>query len=640
MRLGYLYSRYPVISQTFCDMEMLELERRGFDLVIGSIHAPLTSLRHAHVGRLHSPLIYAPPSPILRVWERKTKEEGRWPEALIEEHRTKFGERAKPELRARNASYFAALFAAQNVDHFHVHFANRAAHTAIFLKEISGIPFSVTAHGQDFMSDLDDDNLLRAICDAADFVAVETDYSRGLLQKRCPEAALKIHRVYNGIDLSHFPFAGKQVVATGKLRIVSVGRLVEFKGFANLIEACARLHAKQLDFSCEIIGDGPLREELEQLITRLGLDEHVTLPGSLSQERVFEELHRADIFALAAIVDRNGASDVFPTVIQEAMSASRPVVSTQLAGIPETVRDGETGFLVPPNDIDALTDALEKLMRDRDLRVRFGQAARRRIEQNFSIEATIQPLIELLDNSAHATTVRTQISAARPIAYLIDLWPDPQLPVIELELLEMERRQLGISAIVCRLAPETRFTHALEEAATSFQFLPDAMGIESIWQANRPLALQMENDRANETHRAPADIFLQQARFALALRQTIATKNISHVHAAGSGALLCGVMLKRMLGVTLSATIETAPTIPNSVIEDALEHCEGGRIADSRLLSEAGERFIFDRAGAGTFANKTLARLRGASGQESFWNEWADLLRKWSHSAPAHPITA
>ena len=81
--------------------------------------------------------------------------------------------------------YFADLFEREGVDHVHVHFANRAAHTAIFLKHLSGIPFSITAHGQDFMSDLGQDDLLREICAAAEFVAVETDYSRDLLQKRC-----------------------------------------------------------------------------------------------------------------------------------------------------------------------------------------------------------------------------------------------------------------------------------------------------------------------------------------------------------------------------------------------------------------------------------------------------------------------
>src|SRR5207244_12996714 len=134
----------------------------------------------------------------------------------------------------------AAFFARNGVDHVHVHFANRAAHTAVFLKEISGIPFSVTAHGQDFMKDLGSEDLLREICAAAEFVAAETDYSRELLCQRCPDSAGKIHRVYNGIDLEWFPSPLPAKQNPARL-ILSVGRLVPFKGFEYLIDACAEL---------------------------------------------------------------------------------------------------------------------------------------------------------------------------------------------------------------------------------------------------------------------------------------------------------------------------------------------------------------------------------------------------------------
>ncbi len=205
MRLGYLYSRYPVISQTFCDAEMLELEQRGIELVIGAVYPPLTSLRHEYICRLSSPIHYAPPQEILKISEREAKATQKWPRDLVERHDNIYGPVAKAEQRARNALHFAEFFERSGVDHVHVHFANRAAHTALFLKEISGIPFSITAHGQDFMKDLGSDELLREICAAAEFVAAETDYSRDLLRKRCPNSAATIHRVYNGIDLERFP---------------------------------------------------------------------------------------------------------------------------------------------------------------------------------------------------------------------------------------------------------------------------------------------------------------------------------------------------------------------------------------------------------------------------------------------------
>ncbi len=394
MRLGYLYSRYPVISQTFCDTEMLALERLGIALEIGSIYPPLTSLRHEHISRLRAPIHYAPPQQILRIWEKDAKTTGKWPRELVELHERKYGSSVKAEQRARNALYFADLFTRNGVDHFHVHFANRAAHTAMFLKEISGIPFSVTAHGQDFMKDLGNDDLLREICAAAAFVAAETDYSRELLRQCCPDSAAKIHRVYNGIDLEHFPLRFPATLNPAPV-IVSVGRLVAFKGFEQLIDTCAELSRRGLDFRCEIIGDGPLRENLQAKIDTLGLSSRLTLLGSLSQTAVFEKLRTADIFALASVTDQQGASDVFPTVIIEAMSAARPVISTRLAGIPELVAHEETGLLVSPGNTSAFSRALEQLIRDPELRGRYGRAGRARIEQHFRIEQTVRPLLQL-----------------------------------------------------------------------------------------------------------------------------------------------------------------------------------------------------------------------------------------------------
>ena len=375
MRLGYLYSRYPVISQTFCDAEMLALERRGIELVIGSVYPPLTSLRHEYIARLRAPIHYAPPQEILKILERNAKTTGKWPRNLVEKHDHKYGPGAKAELRARNALYFADFFTRANVHHVHVHFANRAAHTALFLKEISGIPFSVTAHGQDFMKDLGSDDLLREICAAAEFVAAETDYSRDLLRQRCPASPAKIHRVYNGIDLERFSMprcdTARPAIAPYHVpQIVSVGRLVTFKGFDDLIDACAELQRRGADFICEIIGDGPLREMLQAKIERLDLSSRVHLLGSLSQNAVLEKLQAADLFALASTTDAQGATDIFPTVILEAMASARPVVSTRLAGIPELVLDGDTGILVSPGDASALTEALQRLVYDRELRLR------------------------------------------------------------------------------------------------------------------------------------------------------------------------------------------------------------------------------------------------------------------------------
>jgi len=644
MRLGYLYSRYPVISQTFCDAEMLALERIGVDLEIGSIYPPLTSLRHEHISRLGAPVHYAPPQKILRIWEENAKTTGAWPAELVNRHEQKYGPQMKAEQRARNALYFAELFTRSGVNHFHVHFANRAAHTALFLKTISEIPFSVTAHGQDFMKDLGNDDLLREICAAAEFVAAETDYSRDLLRQRCPDSASKIHRVYNGIDLERFPVP-LLPPANSVPRIVTVGRLVAFKGFEQLIDACAELGRRGVDFICEIIGDGPLRENLQEKINKLSLSPRVTLLGSLSQGGVFEKLQAGDIFALPSVTDRQGASDVFPTVIMEAMSAARPVVSTRLAGIPELVVHEETGLLVRPGDMIALVEALEQLIRNPESRLRYGRAGRMRIEQHFRIEQTIRPLLELLQRTCIGPPKPKTALGIRQIAYLIDRWPDKNLPLIERELEEMNRRNVSIVPFVCELDSATRLTRVMERIASRLEFLPDAMVLEAEWRANPALAQKLEEQRAQETERVPGEVFLRQARFALVLRRLLLEKNVSHIHATTSRALVCALILQEFVDVTVSATIERRPKLPQNWIRSALRRCQGGRLSDHKMLRNYDDSFLTDKAAfhslprkaVGLFGEKIGMDLTGGA---SFWQEWSELLKHWRREETPDEFTA
>ena len=626
---------------------MLALERRGIELVIGSVYPPLTSLRHEYIARLAAPIHYAPPQEILRILERNAKTTRKWPRDLVEQQEGRYGPMAKAEQRARNALYFAGFFARSGVDHVHVHFANRAAHTAVFLKEISGIPFSVTAHGQDFMKDLGSDDLLREICDAAEFVAAETDYSRDLLRQRCPNSAAKIYRVYNGIDLERFPAprdetARPEVAPYHLPRIVSVGRLVPFKGFDDLIDACAELTRRRIDFVCDIIGDGPLRETLQAKIEQLDLSSRVNLLGSLSQDAVLERLQAADIFALASTTDAQGATDVFPTVILEAMASSRPVVSTRLAGIPELVVDGQTGMLAAPGDSSALARALEQLLRDPELRLRFGDAGRERIEQHFRIEQTVAPLIDLFQkNSAKpvkSTPSRPSHSkTATAIAYLIDRWPDHELPLLEREIEEMKRRNVPILPVVCELNSSARLNGAMERVASSLEFLPDAMVLEAEWRTTPALAQQLEEDRAQQSSRATGAIFLRQGRFALVLRKLIQEKNISHIHATSSRALVCALMLKKLLGVTVSATIEPRSELSRECIRNALSECVGGRLSSWKLVEQLGGAFFLDKTTFRSAPRKTLGQITQKTHFDlttgsRFWQQWAELLLRWSGS--------
>ena len=195
-----------------------------------------------------------------------------------------------------------------------------------------------------------------------------------------------------------------------------------------------------------------------------------------------------------------------------------------------------------------------------------------------------------------------------------------------------------MTAFVCEFTADRRLTAEMKRLALQLEFLPDAMAIEAEWQANRKLVLALEDDRANETARAPVDLFLRQARFAITLRRMFAQKNISHVHATSSRALICGVLLKKLLGITLSASIEAKPPVSREVIENALRHAVGGRIADRKLSEHLGDPFVFDRAGSNRVWVRSLRWLKPVSRidltrRARFWQEWADLLDRWSSAA-------
>jgi hypothetical protein len=323
-------------------------------------------------------------------------------------------------------------------------------------------------------------------------------------------------------------------------------------------------------------------------------------------------------------------------VIIEAMAAARPVVSTCLAGIPESVVHGETGLLAPPEDTMALAEALSRLIKDTKLRRDYGRAGRVRVEQHFRIEQTVAPLIELLQKSAGplsksgkrriatvsggAMTHKVAGEAtSAAIAYVIDRWPDKDLPLLERELEEMKRRNLAIIPIACELDATAYLSQKMEKLGLELEFLPDPMVIEAEWRANPTLAQKLEEQRAREEPRAPSRIFLREARFALAMRKLLLAKKVSHVHATSSRALVCALILQDIANITVSATIETRPELPHNWVAGALRKCEGGRLSDRKLLRQLGDSFLFDKAGR--HAVRT---------PQGFWQKWSGLLGGWS----------
>ena len=546
MKVAYLFSRYPVPSQTFCDTEMRALEAAGFAVEIYSCSPPTTSFRHGVGDWPRARVSYAPPPDGLAWREAAARREGRWPAATIARHEAAYGPRYEPAKRARHALYFADLLRRQGVEHLHVHFANRATHAALFIHELTGIPFSFTAHAQDFLVDLGSDALLGEMCARAAFVVAVSDWSRQALIEKCPSAAEKIHRIYNGLPLDRWPEPALPARARSpELRIFSVGRLIDFKGFADLIAACAKLRTRGILFRCEIAGEGPLRETLAaQIWSIAGLAAQVSLVGLLTQDEIRARLAAGDVFALACRVDEKGACDVLPTVILEAMAAGRPVVSTRLAGVPEMVEDGKTGLLVPPGDPDALADALARLASDPKSRMDFGVAGRAKMTAEFSAAESARQLGALLEAARPGHVFTPTAATDFSSLCLLEHWPVEGV----------------VGDVIQRLPGARGLALASALVASDLECLPDAFVLETWWRAFPEMAHRIESWRGELGGGVSAEDFLLAARRALYLCALLKHEPVPprHIHAVGAGATLCAWLLVR-LGVVETASLFLGP---------------------------------------------------------------------------------
>jgi colanic acid/amylovoran biosynthesis glycosyltransferase len=390
--VAYVLRTYPRLSETFILNELLELERQGLPLRVFSLKEPDDTVFHADTLRLRAPVTYLPPlgprtalrfvGPHARCLARRP---GRYLWRLAKALSSGSRPRVKRFLRA---GYIASKLGREEVAHLHAHFASGATSVALEVHELTGVPFSFTAHAKDIFHESVDPRHVRRKLELARFAVTVSDYNRDYLATLCERAELV--RIYNGIDVARLAVNG-----TRRARpplVLGVGRLIEKKGFADLVRACALLRSRGLDVRCRIVGQGPLRSQLGELIASLGLDDAVELSGALPRERLLRLYRQASALAAPCVVCRDGNRDGLPTVLVEAMALGVPVVATPVAGIPELVADEDTGLLVPEQDPEALAAALERVVTDAELAARLSRAGRELVEREFDLRTNVAEL--------------------------------------------------------------------------------------------------------------------------------------------------------------------------------------------------------------------------------------------------------
>jgi glycosyltransferase involved in cell wall biosynthesis len=393
--IGYILKKFPVLSETFILNELLALEARGARLQVFALERPNDPRFHEDLPKLRARVSYVPD-----VFEMgRLLEHGR---RVRKSCRKGYFRALRYVLRRPRPTFFwrflQAAFVANEarrlgLSHLHAHFATRPASVAFLASRISGIPFSFTAHAMDiFKSHLNPGALSHKIQEAR-FVVTVSDFNKRYLEERTAPATGKVFRIYNGIPLGRF--APNGVSPEPPFTILCVARLVEKKGIPVLVEACRLLRDRGAAFRCWIVGKGRARPQIEELIARWSLGDHLRLLGPLTQLEVLKRYRSAHLYVLPCIIGADGNRDGLPVSIVEALACGLPVVTTPVTGIPEVVRDRENGLLVPPGDAGALAAAITDVMSDKSLYETLRAGARPSVESRFDLTRTAEALHQL-----------------------------------------------------------------------------------------------------------------------------------------------------------------------------------------------------------------------------------------------------
>jgi colanic acid/amylovoran biosynthesis glycosyltransferase len=422
LRVAYIMSRFPKLTETFILREIVAMERQGVRIDL----YPLLRERQALVQPAAAPYVrqarYLPflSTEILRSQAWYLRDRGRrrrYVRALLD---VITGTWRSPNFLVGGLGIFpkvahaARAMATDRVDHVHCHFANHPALAGFLVHRLVGIPYSFTAHGSDLHVDR---TMLSTKVREAAFAVTISDDNRRVIAEACGHAlADRVAVVHCGVEPDVYaPPQDQRDDDTGEaLRIIAIGTLHEVKGQTHLIEACRLLRERGVLASCRIVGDGPDRPALARQIAEAGLEGSVLLVGQLTEAAVIDALHAADVLVAPSVPTRRGKREGIPVVLMEGMAAGLPVVASRLSGIPELVEDGLSGVLVPPADPASLATALAGLAADPGRRQRMGATGRATVVRDFDVRVNAERLIGLIRAS------RDSHSARRPVTTMVE----------------------------------------------------------------------------------------------------------------------------------------------------------------------------------------------------------------------------
>lgn len=399
MKVAYLASRFPTIAETFILFEILELRRLGLDVSIYPLIHQREEAMHGEVEELrgsihHIPLFSLRVARAQGYWlaRRPLRYLGAWGRAILENF-TSPGFLARTFAVIPLAACYARELSAAGVDHVHAHWATHPALAAFVIHRLTGLPYTFTIHAHDLYVDR---HMLETKIREARSVVTISEYNRTFIEELYGRnAAAKTSVVRCGIDTEHFA-PGSRPKPGGPFRILCIATLKDYKGHRYLIEACGILAGKGLDFRCTLVGEGPLRAEIEALIRAKGLEGNVVLAGFQPRQAVREMLQESGLMVLPSVVTETGKMEGIPVSLMEAMAMEVPVVATRISGISELVEDGVNGLLVRPGDSRELAAAALLIIETPPRAREMGRAGRETVLREYDLKKNAVSLLGII----------------------------------------------------------------------------------------------------------------------------------------------------------------------------------------------------------------------------------------------------
>lgn len=410
MVIAMMAGTYPLPSETFVYREVAALRERGWGVRTVSLHAPEDEPA-AVTGREESaPLVVygsgrwgtlkaAVMELLTRPWRTACTLMTAMGDALAPGEATRVGQRVKLPAQAVFGVGLARRLRRERVTHIHCHFAHAPTSVGMYAARQLGVPMSFTGHANDIFERR---VLLRRKLERAAFVSCISHWHRAFYQRICARHTRSYPVVRCGVGVDEWQppaptstsASGARPGGPGVVRVITVCRLVEKKGVDTLIRAMGRLTAAAPGrWRLTIVGDGPMRDELERLAREIGCADAIGWAGAVENRYVRDLLTQSDMFALPCRTDRNQDRDGIPVVLMEAMACGLPAVAGDLEAIRELIEHEHTGLLVDGADDEEVAGALGRLAASKDLRRQLGEAGRRRVQEEFSQSVNIDRLM-------------------------------------------------------------------------------------------------------------------------------------------------------------------------------------------------------------------------------------------------------